>query len=123
MDEFRKRLPFFLLGLTLGVFLVIFYWSKKDTEFNYAPKARFYKNIQSKELVIEKKVSDFLVSNDLKETTISEIIYRGSIDMWNKKKVDNCTEYKVTGIKTLKNLQLILKNCDSVATVSEIEFL
>lgn len=101
--------------------LVSFFWSKKGIDFNYSPKPRFLSNISKKELIVSEDVCDYLLKNNLDEALISEIIKNGKIDFWNKKRVDDCIEYRITGASAFKIMKLILRNCDASVLVMSIQ--
>ncbi|NLP58122.1 hypothetical protein [Lutibacter sp. B1] len=119
---FKQRLPFFLVGLTIGIIAVIFFFGKKKTTFDYGPNARVLKNISIKKHIFSEEILQSINSNKIDTSTISLILKEGKADMWNKIKLDTCTEYNIKGTKSLKNIILTVKNCDSTAIIEKVTF-
>ena len=119
---FKERLPYFLLGLFIGIILVIFFFGKKNTEFDYGPNARVLKNIRAKERIFSEEVTTIINEQKIDTATISLILKEGKADMWHKIKHDSCTQYNISGTKNLKNITLTVQNCDAVALIEKITF-
>ncbi|SDW94771.1 hypothetical protein SAMN05444411_102529 [Lutibacter oricola] len=119
---FKQRLPYYLFGLLIGTIAVVFIWNKKGTEFSYGPNARVLKNIRIKDRVFSEKALEIIALNKVDTASISKILRKGNVDMWNKTKIDDCTQYSIQGKKELKNVTLVVKNCDSTAFIEEITF-
>ncbi|MFD0762162.1 hypothetical protein ACFQZW_08715 [Lutibacter aestuarii] len=117
---FKERLPFFLGGLVIGIIVVIFFFGKKNTSFDYGPNARVLKNIRTKDRVFSEKAITVLNSKKIDTAAISQILKSGNVDMWNKLKKDSCTQYEIKGTKDLQNITLTIKNCDSTAFIEKI---
>jgi len=118
---FRQRLPYFLGGLTIGIIVVIFFWGKKDTTFDYGPNARVLKNLRVKERLFSQDALTMLSSKKIDTANISQILMNGDVDIMNKIKLDSCLyQYNITGVKDLKNVTLTVINCDSTATIDKI---
>lgn len=118
---FKQRLPFFLGGLTIGIIIVIFILGKKNTTFDYGPNARVLKNLRTKERVFSKDAIATLHYYQLDTATVSKILNSGNVDLGNKIKLDSCMyQYSIKGAKELKNIELIVKNCDSTAIIDKI---
>jgi hypothetical protein len=117
---FRERLPFFLGGLIIGIIVVIFFFGKKNTSFDYGPNARVLKNIRIKDRIYSEEALTNLNLKKLDTSIVSKILKNGDADMWNKVKIDTCTQYQIKGKKELKNITLTINNCDSVAFIEKI---
>lgn len=117
---FKQRLPYFLFGLIIGIIVVVFILNKKETEFTYGPNARVLKNIRIKKRIFSKEAKELLLTKRVDTTNVSNILKNGSADMWNKIKKDTCTQYTITGKDKLKNISLVIDNCDSVAVIQKI---
>lgn len=118
---FKERLPYFLGGLTIGIIVVIFFWGKKDTTFDYGPNARVLKNLRVKERIFSQDALTILSSKKIDTANISQILMNGDVDIMNKIKLDSCLyQYNIKGVKELKNVTLTVINCDSTATIDKI---
>jgi len=118
---FKRRLPYFLGGLIIGIILVNFIWKKKGTEFNYGPNSRVLKNLSTKERVYSDNALMILNSSEIDTANISQILKNGNVDLGNKIKLDSCFyQYNIQGRKELKNVTLTVINCESSAIVEDI---
>lgn len=118
---FKERLPYFLGGLTVGIIIVVFIFGKKNTTFDYGPNARVLKTLRTKERVFTKEAISTLYYYQLDTATVSKILNNGNVDLGNKLKLDSCMyQYSIKGTKELKNIELIVKNCDSTAIIAKI---
>lgn len=117
---FKQRLPYYLVGLFIGVIIVNFIFSKKNTSFDYWPNARVLKNISKKQFVFSEKVTDLFKNKEVDSLQVLQVLKNGDVDMWNKIKADSCIQYDITGVKSLKNITVTIKNCDSIATIKNV---
>jgi hypothetical protein len=117
---FKQRLPYFLVGLTLGIIAVFFIFDKKETTFDYGPNARVLKNISIKKHVYSEAINAAILSKQIDTAQISKILKKGNADIWNKIKMDTCIQYNIKGRRELKNITLTVKNCDSTAFIEKI---
>lgn len=118
--NFKQRLPYFLVGLTLGIIAVYFVLDKKNTTFDYGPNARVLKNISIKNHIFSEDVKTVILSKQIDTAQISMILKKGNADIWNKIKMDTCIQYNIKGRRDLKNITLTVKNCDSMAFIEKI---
>ncbi|MFA5299710.1 MAG: DUF4258 domain-containing protein [Lutibacter sp.] len=118
---FKQRLPYFLVGLTLGIITVFFVFDKKDASFDYGPNARVLKNIRIKNHIFSEEVKTALLLNKIDTAQISQILKNGNADIWNKIKMDTCIQYNIKGRRNLKNITLTVKNCDSTAFIEKVK--
>ncbi|MDP3358385.1 MAG: DUF4258 domain-containing protein [Lutibacter sp.] len=117
---FKQRLPYFLVGLTLGIIAVFFVFDKKEATFDYGPNARVLKNISIKKHIFSEDVKTAILSKQVDTAQISKILKKGNADIWNKIKTDTCIQYNIKGRRDLKNITLTVKNCDSMAFIEKI---
>lgn len=117
---FKQRLPYFLVGLTLGIIAVFFVFDKKEATFDYGPNARVLKNISIKNHVYSEAVKTAILAKQIDTAQISKILKKGNADIWNKIKTDTCIQYNIKGRRELKNITLTVKNCDSTAFIEKI---
>lgn len=117
---FKQRLPYFLVGLTLGIIAVFFVFDKKEATFDYGPNARVLKNIRIKNHIYSEAVKTAIITKQIDTAQISKILKKGNADIWNKIKTDTCIQYDIKGRRELKNIILTVKNCDSTAFIENI---
>jgi len=119
---FKQRLPYFLGGLIIGIIVVIFFFGKKNTTFDYGPNARVLKNIRVKNRVFSPEALSVINLKTIDTATISQLLKNGDVDLRNKVKLDSCFyQYEIKGEKELKNVTLTVINCDSTAIIKNIK--
>ncbi|WP_299667385.1 DUF4258 domain-containing protein [uncultured Polaribacter sp.] len=116
-----KRIGYYLVGLSLGSIAVYFFWQKKNASFDYGMDARTLKTIRIRERVFSDEAKKSMLRYDIDTTKISTILYVGDVDFGkgNPRK-QPCAEYYITGTKELKNVSLLVKRCDSTATIKKV---
>lgn len=117
---FRQRLPYYLVGLFIGVVIVNFVLTKKGSSFDYWPNARVLKSISKKHLVFSEEVSTLFKNKEIDSLQVLQVLKDGDVDMWNKIKIDSCFQYNIQGQNKLKNITVTIKNCDSIATIKKV---
>ena len=118
---FKQRLPYFLVGLTIGIILVVFVFGKKGASFDYLPNARVLKDINKKERIYSEQASTDLATYQLDTAQVSLILKAGDVDFGKKEKLDNgCMSYLISGKKELKSITIKVTNCETTATVESV---
>jgi hypothetical protein len=119
------RFIYYFSGFAIGLVLLFFILSGKETSCAYGPDARTLKSI----LVLEKEYSpeaeSFLTTNKLDTTALRQILENGDVDFGKStvhKDRDSCNIYNVYGDYESKTLEFTIKRCDSLATVKKIAF-
>ncbi|WP_457616893.1 DUF4258 domain-containing protein [Lutibacter sp.] len=120
--KFIHRLFYYGIGLTIGIFAVKFFLNKKGTpSFDYLPNARVLKNIRIKNRLFSSEANQQMQQFSVDTAAISEILRTGDVDFSHSKiKVDSCKIYTIDGVVKEKNIQLIIKNCDSTAIIDKV---
>jgi len=116
-----KRIFYYLVGLSLGSIAVYFFWQKKNASFDYGMDARTLKTIRIRERLFSEEVKLSMQQHRIDTTMISTILYLGDVNFnksnqWKKP----CGEYYITGSDALENIHLLVKRCDSTATIEKI---
>lgn len=113
---FKQRLPYYFIGLVLGIIIVIFVFDKKNTSFDYGPNARVLKNMRIKNRVFSDDALKTIQNFNLDTSVISTVLNKGDVDMWNKIKTDSCTQYNIS----LDTILITVKNCETNAIIEKI---
>ena len=122
--KFIHRLGYYLSGFALGLVLLMFFLNGKDASCDYSPNARTVKNISSKPVLYSEGASTFINRYQLDSTTIINLIKFGNVDFSKSKtKIDSCKVYYIDNSYKERNMELTVKNCDSLATVLKIEYI
>ncbi|MFK7833390.1 MAG: hypothetical protein AB8B52_08940 [Winogradskyella sp.] len=121
--KFVHRLGYYLGGFAIGLLLLMFFLNGKDASCDYSPNARTTKNISSKPIAYSTKASSFIMQQELDSTTITNLVKFGSVDFSKSKtKMDSCKVYFIENTYKTCDLELKIKNCDSIATLLDINY-
>jgi hypothetical protein len=120
---FLKRLGYFLIGLTIGLFALNFFMSKKKSSFDYLPNARTLKSIRNKPyLVYAPQVLEALKQHSLDSTAIRSMLYYGDVKFNRSNRGKSpCHTYLIEPTEKTANISITVKRCDSIATVTKLE--
>ena len=119
--KFIHRLGYYLGGFSIGLIILAFFLSGKKTSCSYSPNARVLKNIRVKERVYSESALENLALYELDTTQVSNLLSSGNVDFGRSNTdLDSCKTYMITGEASEKSLELLVENCDSIATVLEI---
>lgn len=122
--KFIHRLGYYLGGFSIGLVLLMFFLNGKDASCDYTPNARTVKNISSKPILYSNNASDFIVENTLDSLTIFNLVKFGSVDFSKSEtKIDSCKVYHINNSYKERNMELRIKNCDSIATLLDIKYI
>jgi hypothetical protein len=118
-----KRIGFYLVGVTLGVVGVSFFWKKKDVSFDYGMDARTLKTIRKKQRLFSNEAKQTMLQKNIDTLAISAVLENGDVDFSKSLPREKpCATYYVEGKYESKKIDLIVKRCDSTATIEKIIF-
>lgn len=121
--KFTQRLAYYLSGFAIGLIILMFFLNGKDASCDYGPNARTVKNISSKPIVYSNEASDFITKNDLDSLTVINLIKYGNVDFSKSNtKLDSCKTYHIDNSYKEVDIELKVKNCDSLATLFKIMY-
>ncbi|MDX6746005.1 DUF4258 domain-containing protein [Polaribacter sp. PL03] len=116
-----KRIFYYLIGLALGSIGVYFFWQKKNATFDYGMDSRTLKTIRTKKRLFSNDAKIAMSKFNIDTLKIATILMDGDVDFGKgNPRQKPCAEYFVTGTKELENVSLLVKRCDSTATIEEI---
>lgn len=116
-----KRIGYYLVGLSIGITGVYFFWQKKNASFDYGMDARTLKTIRVRERIFSEDAKKVMQNSNIDTLKISTILATGDVNFGKSKpRQKPCAEYYVTGIKELENVSLYVVRCDSTATIKKV---
>ena len=116
------RIGYYMIGLTMGLFIVAAIWSGKDARCNYFPNARVLANFRSKPFEFSEIAKTQLKEGWVDSTDVVNTLKYGDVDFdQSNVKSDGGKRYVVDG-KTAKNLPITLEivNYDKRAVLKKI---
>jgi hypothetical protein len=124
---FLKRLGFYLIGFSIGVFFLAIFLKKKSEEtgvyFCYLPNCRTLKDIRSKPLSYSQEIRTMLQNQDLDTVAIDKLLLDGDVD-FGKSKTSSvpCKTYYVRGKIKERNAMIKVRNCEDMAIVESLVY-
>lgn len=116
------RIGYYLGGFSIGLIILAFFLSGKKTSCDYSPNARTIKNISIKTKEFSAEALSSMASYKLDSTIVYDIIKYGSVDFSESDtKSEGCKTYVINNSYKEKKYQLIVRNCDSIATIKTIK--
>ena len=115
------RIGYYLGGYSIGLIILAFFLSGKKTSCAYGPNARTIKNISIKERMFSETVKDQMTYHSIDTLAISNLIKTGNVNFSESDtKADSCKTYLIENQLNDKDVQLWVRNCDSIATIQSL---
>lgn len=112
------RIGYYLGGFSIGLVLLAFFLGGKKTSCDYGPNARTIKNISIKKHLYSEAAEDAMKTYRLDTLDISNLIKTGSVNFSESDtKNEGCKTYLIENELEDKDVELRVKNCDSIATI------
>ena len=108
--KLKHRLAYYLFGLTMGGFLVVFIFNKRGQDFCYLPNCRVLKDLRTKGLVMSKEAQAKLDAKWVTKDDLQKSLEHGDVDFSqsNKPAEGGGKLYVVEG-RTAKDEAIILE--------------
>jgi hypothetical protein len=121
--KFIHRLGYYLGGFAIGLIILMFFLNGKEASCDYGPNARTVKNISSKPILYSNKASNFITNYNLDSLTVKNLVKFGSVNFSKSNTdLDSCKVYQIENSYKERDIQLKIKNCDSLATLLDINY-
>lgn len=78
--KFYQRFAYYLVGFSIGIFIVVVVWSGKDTRCNYFPNARVLNDIRNKPFHYDIEASRRLSEDWVDTIDIKNTLKYGDVD-------------------------------------------
>lgn len=104
------RVGYYLLGLSIGIVFVAFFFSGKKTSCNYGPQARALADFSKKTLVEDS--TKRILGKPIDSSVFEEILNQAHIDFGRSEtQLDSCKRYLVRSLYKEKSYELKVENC------------
>ena len=117
--SFLRRLGIYLIGLSMGIVILSFFFKRKEVSFCYFPNCRTLKDIRSKSVIVSKNIDNQTYTIDY----LKPIFWNGDVD-FSKSDTKSlpCRTYRIVGqAQDNTLLELIVKNCPNQAEIIEVK--
>ena len=119
--QLLKRIGYYLIGVSISSIGVYYFWQKKNATFDYGMYARTLKTIRIRERLYSDEAKKAMRQFNVDTLKISTILYTGDVDFGKgKPRQKPCAEYYITGKRELEKVSLLVKRCDSFATIEKV---
>ncbi|MCX2680798.1 DUF4258 domain-containing protein [Galbibacter sp. EGI 63066] len=123
-----KRIGFFLIGVSIGIVFLAYFFREKRAEFCYLPNCRTLKTIRTQDVVnYSPKMQQLIDNNTVTLEQIDSVLTFGDVnfsksDIARKRdtKGEKCSTYYIDGNINNKPIELVVENCDTVAEIAQI---
>ncbi|MBT8186025.1 MAG: DUF4258 domain-containing protein [Eudoraea sp.] len=122
---FLKRLGFYLVGLSIGLVFLAFFFKKKSeetgTSFCYFPNCRVLKDIRSKPLSFSDVAAEEYVNMALDSADIRYFLQQGDVDFKRSDtKAVPCKRFVITADVREKEIVMTISNCEEKVVVERL---
>lgn len=123
---FLKRLGFYLIGLSIGLVILAFFFKKKSektgAEFCYLPNCRVLKDLRSKPLSYSEDISLLLKDRKLDSTDIAHFLHAGDVNFKRSDTRSNpCKTFVINATLNDRDAVLTVRNCENEVVVETIQ--
>ncbi|MCW5516696.1 DUF4258 domain-containing protein [Muriicola sp. Z0-33] len=123
---FLKRLGFYLVGLSIGLVFLAFFFKKKSeetgTSFCYFPNCRVLKDIRSKPISFSDQAATEIEAKGLDSTDIAYFLSDGNIDFKNSDTSSKpCKTYIIKAKFNGNTGVMKIANCEQKTEVQEFK--
>ncbi|MFK7781644.1 hypothetical protein [Psychroserpens sp.] len=121
--KFIHRIGYYLGGFSIGLIVLAFFLSGKKTSCDYSPNARTIKNIAIKKKAYSDASIATMAKHDIDTLMVSELIKTGDVNFSESDtKAVGCKTYLIENSYEENDVELVIKNCESTATILSIDF-
>ena len=120
--KFIHRLGYYLGGFSIGLILLAFFLSGKNTSCAYGPNARTIKSISTKKQRFYSDAAEKAMKTyNLDTLAITNLIKTGDVNFSESDtKSEGCKTYLIENELNDKEVELTVRNCDSTATIQSL---
>ena len=121
--KFINRLGYYLGGFAIGLIILFFFLGGKNASCDYGPNARTVKHLAGLKKTYSDLANNTMATFDIDSTIVRDIILYGSVD-FSKSETSTkpCKTYYIDNIYKENPVRVSLKKCDSLVTITNIEF-
>ncbi len=123
--SFFKRLGFYLIGLSIGIVFLAFFFKKKTeatgVSFCYFPNCRTLKDLRSKPISYSDEIQALLANKQLDTIMITNFFQNGDVDFGRSDTESKpCKTYFIEELVNEKERVLQVKNCPTEVLVEKL---
>lgn len=117
------RVGYYLGGFSIGLVILAFFLNGKKVSCDYGPEARVLKNINLKQIEFSENIYSAILNNKIDSIEVRELLQYGDIDFSKSDtRKEPCGIYAIEGKINKTEIVLTVENCDSIATIQDINW-
>jgi hypothetical protein len=117
-----QRIGYYLGGFSMGLIILAFFLNGKKTSCSYGPESRVLKNINTKTIHYSQNILESINNKTIDSSEIRTVLKKGDIDFSNSHpRQEPCGVYLVEGEINEKEISILVENCDSIATLTQLK--
>jgi len=118
------RIGYYLGGFSIGLVILAFFLSGKNTSCDYGPNARVTKNINLKHHNYSEIALSSMQDINIDSTQLAKLIRSGNIDFSESEtNSEPCKRYLIENDWKDEQVSIWVENCDSVATIESVSLI
>jgi len=122
-SDLFKRFKLFGSGLFIGILFLIFFFNGKKSSCNWFPNARALEYIRNNNIEYSPELKTQIANKVIDSNTVNSLLLKGNISFSkSQQRQKPCQKYWIDGLANTKKVTLHVKICDSVATLSKLDF-
>lgn len=122
--KFIRRLAYFSGGFGIGIVLLMFILSGKETSCDYGIQARTLKNMRLKDRTFSENSLMFFEANKIDTTVVGTMLQQGKVIFSESNtRLDSCNQYVVKGKEENERfLKVRIENCEKSVYIIDAYF-
>lgn len=117
-----QRIGYYLGGFSMGLIILAFFLNGKKTSCSYGPDSRVLKNINTKNIHYSQNVLESIKNKTIDSSEIETVLKKGDINFSESNpRQEPCGVYWVEGEINEKEISILVENCDSIATLTQLK--
>ena len=119
-----KKIGFYLIGLSLGIVFLAYFFKGKKTEFCYFPNCRVLKEIRNKPLKYSDEFEKLMQISALSKDDVNNLLLHGDVDFSKSDtKASPCPVYYIEGELEDSEIAITVESCDSISMLKTIQLI
>ena len=117
-----RRFFIYLIGVSLGVMISLFFFGNREIDFSYFPNARTLKHLRNQNFVISSSAKCHLDSLGINTDRFKELFQKTSLDVdFGASDIQRLCPTYLIEVENQNFSSFIISDCDSLTTLISLE--
>ncbi|MGB0868126.1 MAG: hypothetical protein ACPG6V_00985 [Flavobacteriales bacterium] len=118
----KKKLMYYGFGVLLGILAVNVFWDSKDIRMTYFPSSRIQNDLSKKNIEYSKQALEQMNGLSISKGVVAEKLNKQEFSAsLLDREAKPCKTYSLTSEFNEKEIGFTFQNCDSIATIINVE--